>query len=209
MNIPIVASAIIHAAVILPLAAMPVADSFMPKKDMTVDYVILKEIVKKSELAKDVEIRIPEAPKVELKPKVDRAPEANGDRNATQSRVSLADEAARRQASAADAAQVKAEERARSTKDYINYYQLIREKIRQRIRRRYGDRTIEGEARINFVMRSDGSLERWGADAAADEGLAAIALASLREAAPFPRFPKELNLPRMSFTVVVVFKRDK
>ena len=99
----------------------------------------------------------------------------------------------------------------RSTKDYINYYQLIREKIRQRLKSHYGRQHGEGEVRLEFLLRADGALLAAGADRAAstqDAALVEIALKSLKEASPLPPFPKAVDLPRMSFDLTVVFKKE-
>jgi len=98
----------------------------------------------------------------------------------------------------------------KSTKDYVNYYQLIREKIRKRLKSNYRTYLNEGEITLVFTLTSDGRLiDVSVAGAAADNyaPLADVATRSVREASPFPPFPKALSLPEMSFDLTVTFKK--
>jgi len=108
------------------------------------------------------------------------------------------------QATAAKEAEV------RKTEDYINYYQLIREKIRRRLKQRYADRTREGDVTIVFTLDSGGRLLKADIDEAssgADGVLKDMARNSVIDAAPFPAFPKGVDLPRMSFSITISFRR--
>ena len=162
-----------------------------PKEDrpLVVDYVTIKEQVKALE-----EPKLELNKKIELKPPVD----------VNQGQAKKSSEIAR----ARDAA--KKEAQVRSTKDYINYYQLIREKIRARLKVKYNDYHKEGDVSLVFILRADGSLtkvEVETANSTADRTLRDIAVASVKEAAPFAPFPKALPLPVMSFNLVISFKR--
>jgi TonB family protein len=91
---------------------------------------------------------------------------------------------------------------------YISYYQLVREKIRRSAYQNY-TKTETGETYLSFIISRDGSLE----DAHVIEErsnqnpyLQATALKSVRESAPFPAFPKDLDYPRLSFNVVISFE---
>jgi len=160
-------------------------------KPLVVDYVTIKERVK-----------APEEPKLELNKKIEmKAPvEANQDQAKKAGRIARAREAARKEA------QVK------STKDYINYYQLIREKIRAKLKAKYNTYYKEGDVSLIFKLQADGSLsniEVEGANSTSDRALCDIAAASVKEAAPFAPFPKALSLPAMSFNLVVSFKKQQ
>jgi protein TonB len=209
MDLAIMISTIVHAAVLMPLSVTASREIPAPKKDILVDYVKLSEPPKEKAMKRDADLKMPDRPKVDLRPKVDSSPGQKVEKaEVARDKGVVDDEKAARTKIDADRAELAAQARARATKDYINYYQLIREKIKRNVRRRYRDRSREGEVRLNFVLNSDGSLavsEVVGG--ASDEELASIALASLREAAPFPRFPKDLSLARMSFTVEIIFKR--
>lgn len=98
----------------------------------------------------------------------------------------------------------------RSSKDYINYFQSLREKIRQKLRANYTNFNKEGDISLTFVLTSSGSLSAIEINDAAstpDKELRGIAIDSLKEASPFPGFPKALPYPRMSFNLDVSFKK--
>ncbi len=91
---------------------------------------------------------------------------------------------------------------------YIGYYQVVREKIRRSAYQNY-NRSDTGEIYVTFVISNAGYLndvrlveeKSRGADY-----LKETALASVRNAAPFPRFPKELDYSQLSFNVVISFE---
>jgi outer membrane biosynthesis protein TonB len=163
-----------------------------------VDYIILKEAKAAAE-KRVAETRPAVTPKVEMKAKAEPRPAPSAAPAKKQAAERVSQEIAKKQA------------RIKSTKDYINYYDLIREKIRQRLKDHYSRQYREGEVRLVFVLRSDGTLTSEEADSAystQDASLIDIALKSLKEASPLPPFPKALDLPEMSFDLTVVFKKD-
>lgn len=91
---------------------------------------------------------------------------------------------------------------------YINYYQLVREKIRRAAYYNY-TRTEIGEVYISFIISSDGYLKevRLVEDkSSASQYLREIALRSVKDASPFPNFPKELDYAQLSFNVIISFE---
>lgn len=91
---------------------------------------------------------------------------------------------------------------------YISYYQLVREKIRRSAYQNY-TRTETGEIYMTFVISQAGALldvklvtER----STPSYYLRETALRSIRDAVPFPQFPKELNYPQLSFNVIISFE---
>jgi TonB family protein len=91
---------------------------------------------------------------------------------------------------------------------YISYYQLVREKVRRASYQNY-TRTETGEIYLSFVVSRDGSLKdvRLVAERSSQERyLEEIALRSIRDASPFPPFPKELDYPQLSFNVIISFE---
>ena len=177
-------SAIVHSAAFLPLqrTAMPerMAEE---KKSIVVDYVKIKE-PEEVEVAQ-VTAKMVEPPKAAETPKIDLSP-----------RVEV------KPAVAA----VKSEAAVKSSEDYINYYQLIREKIRQALKRNYTNYYDEGDVAVAFVLNSDGSLASAEASPA-DTALAGIAERSVREAAPFPAFPKALTSSKTPFDLAISFRK--
>lgn len=91
---------------------------------------------------------------------------------------------------------------------YINYYQIVREKIKRSAYQNY-TRTEVGEVFLSFIISNDGNLEELHLNeekSISNSYLKDIALRSIRDSAPFPKFPQELDYPRLSFNVVISFQ---
>ena len=91
---------------------------------------------------------------------------------------------------------------------YISYYQIVREKIRRAAYQNY-TRTETGEVYLSFIISNDGYLKDVRlAEEKSSPGpyLKEIALRSIRDASPFPNFPKELDYPQLSFNVIISFE---
>jgi len=91
---------------------------------------------------------------------------------------------------------------------YISYYQIVREKIRRAAYQNYS-RTDTGEAYLSFIISNDGYLKEVRLSeekSQASSYLKEIALRSIKDASPFPNFPKELDYPQLSFNVVISFE---
>ncbi|MBU1906376.1 MAG: hypothetical protein KJ923_05210 [Candidatus Omnitrophica bacterium] len=91
---------------------------------------------------------------------------------------------------------------------YMGYYQLVREKIKRAAYRNY---TLDemGEVFVSFVISDRGALEEvriMEERTASRSFLREVALSSVKDASPFPVFPKELDYPRLSFNVVISFE---
>ena len=91
---------------------------------------------------------------------------------------------------------------------YISYYQIVREKIKRAAYQNYTGKEI-GEITISFVISNDGVLkdlllleER----SSTSEYLKEIALRSVKDASPFPNFPKELDYPGLTFNLAIIFE---
>ena len=91
---------------------------------------------------------------------------------------------------------------------YISYYQIVREKIRRAAYQNY-TRAEVGEVYLSFLIFSDGSLKAVQLieeKSSPSTYLKEISLRSIKEASPFPNFPKELDYPHLSFNVVISFE---
>jgi TonB family protein len=91
---------------------------------------------------------------------------------------------------------------------YISYYQIVREKIKRAAYQNYTGREI-GEVRISFVISDEGYLKelRLIEDKSSPSVyLREIALRSIKDASPFPNFPKELTYPHLSFNLAITFE---
>lgn len=198
----VILSLVIHAAIVISLYHTPaLMVERIEHKEIIMDFIASVE-PKKIEIARQETKAISvDTPKVNLTQKIDVKPVvagASSEINAAQQKE-ISDELAAKQT------------RIKSTKDYINYYQLIREKIRRALKSRYRSYYGEGDVCLIFILRSDGRLISIAADPEAstrDRVLVDTAIRSLKDAAPFVRFPKALALPQMSFTVTVSFKKQ-
>lgn len=91
---------------------------------------------------------------------------------------------------------------------YISYYQIVREKIRRSAYQDYS-RAEVGEVYLTFLISQDGSLKEARLveeKSSFSPYLREVALRSIKEASPFPNFPKELDYPQLSFNVVISFE---
>lgn len=98
-----------------------------------------------------------------------------------------------------------------SSREYLAYYELIREKIKRKLRTNYRNYYSYGDVNLVFTLNRDGSLSDVGIDqenSTSDEALAGIAVSSIKAASPFPSFPSELNLPQASFNLTVSFRKQ-
>lgn len=95
-----------------------------------------------------------------------------------------------------------------SNPSYISYYQIVREKIKRAAYQNYTGREI-GEVVISFVISDDGYLKelRLIEDKSSPSTyLRDIALRSIKDASPFPNFPKDLTYPHLSFNLAITFE---
>ncbi len=91
---------------------------------------------------------------------------------------------------------------------YINYYQIVREKIRRSAYQNYS-RNETGEAYVSFIISNDGDIKNIhlvNEKSTAGDYLKDIALSSVKDASPFPNFPKELDYPQLSFNIIISFE---
>jgi TonB family protein len=92
-------------------------------------------------------------------------------------------------------------------KFYITYYKLINEILRDAVI--YPSDFSEGEIALTFILNADGSLVN--VDVLQDtsynnNSLRETAKQIVKNAAPFPPFPKELRQNQLSFNVVFCFR---
>lgn len=200
----IIISSLIHACIFAPFYNQNFIRQAMEKKNtVVVDYVILKEIAAAITTNKEVTLKTPETPSIDVQKQVAPAPQIKTDTN----KEALKKKAEARKVKE-DAA--KKEKELKSKKDYINYYQLIREKIRARLKNNYSYYNREGDVYLTFTLASNGTLQGFEIDRARstrDEVLLHITAASLKAVSPFPPIPKTLAAPKMTFSIAISFKK--
>lgn len=93
--------------------------------------------------------------------------------------------------------------------DYKNYYHIVREKIRKLAYQNY-KQLQEGEVFLTFCLDPQGNLlsvEVNEEKSVKDSYLRQIAIKSVKNAAPYPDFPKKLkNQKKLSFNVIISFE---
>lgn len=92
----------------------------------------------------------------------------------------------------------------------VNYYQIVREKIKRAAFRSYNGRE-RGEVTLSFIISNQGSLEKiflMEEYSAQSAYLREIAVNSVKDASPFPRFPKELDYPCLLFRLPIEFEAE-
>jgi TonB family protein len=199
----LIISIIVHLLIISPLYGFVIfREAADVNKPIVVDYVVFKD-------PKEIDIRNPalapqklrESKKAEVRQDVRLK---SGTYNADSAK------SPHKTAPASSSLAQKTEAKIRATKDYVSYYQLIRQKIRSCLKNHYGTQYMEGDVRLVFVLKSDGSLISARVDedsSSANEALFDIAVKSVREASPFAPFPKALSLPKMTFELAVTFRK--
>ena len=95
-------------------------------------------------------------------------------------------------------------------KDYIMYMELLREKIKNGLKKKYSRYCGEGDVYLFFILNSNGSLHAFDVslDSADNKRLRDMALHGLKDAAPFPSFPEVLSYDRMAFSIVISFRKN-
>jgi outer membrane biosynthesis protein TonB len=93
---------------------------------------------------------------------------------------------------------------------YISYYQIVREKIRRSAYQNYMHNET-GEVYVTFIISNLGYIKDVRLieeKTTADDYLKDIALRSIKDASPFPDFPKELDYPQLSFNIIISFEME-
>jgi len=209
---------IIHAGLFAPFYNRDLLRQEMEKKNtVVVDYVILKELAAAIATNREVAIRRPETPQIDIRKDVDVKPQpANqvkaDDKNSARSKELKAKAKSRRRDAAKDpsAEAAKKEARLKQSTDYVNYYQLIREKIRSRLKESYQYYNREGEVYLSFVLTQNGSLLSYSIDhskSTQDQVLLNITATSIKAISPFPALPRSLSSSKMSFNLAISFKK--
>jgi outer membrane biosynthesis protein TonB len=93
---------------------------------------------------------------------------------------------------------------------YMDYYRLIRERIRANAYANY-NYNKKGEVSLTFLIFHDGSLHdvSLNPESIEDATLRKIAIKSVKESAPFPSFPAELQkYSKLQFKIPIYFKNN-
>ena len=91
---------------------------------------------------------------------------------------------------------------------YVSYYQTVREKIRHCAYNNF-IQAEEGEVYLTFTASSDGNIRDIHLveeKSSSNPYLRKVGFASIKDASPFPSFPKELDYPQLTFNVIISFE---
>ncbi len=213
-----VISAMIHAALFAPFYNQHLLRQELEKKNITVvDYVILKEIATAIATNKEVVLKKPETLRIDIQKEVtvkpQPAPKVKTDNRKSAKSGKLKDRTNSRKRDAVKNSSreaVKKDAELKQKKDYVNYYQLIREKIRSRLKDSYRYYNREGDVYLSFTITLNGSLLSYSIDksrSSQDDVLLQITGNSLKAASPFPALPRSLSMSKMSFSIAISFKK--
>ena len=103
------------------------------------------------------------------------------------------------------------EEGLKELEEYIAYYELIRERIKNRVSLGYTRSSREGSVDVTFTLTRNGSLKAIVINErtiAADATLQNLAAKAIKTDAPFPAFPDSLKRDELTFTLSIIFKKD-
>lgn len=93
---------------------------------------------------------------------------------------------------------------------YIGYQQIIREKIKRSAYQSYNG-TETGVVNVSFIVANDGELKDLhviNEKSTSSSYLKDIALQSIKDASPFPGFPKELDYPSLPCELTIIFETE-
>ena len=94
-------------------------------------------------------------------------------------------------------------------KGYVDYYEILRKQIEEKLCSNTRTYYKEGDVTIAFILKSDGALIKYNVDCPSkiEKKLADVVVLSLKQASPFPPFPKSLPYSQLSFKVTISFRK--
>jgi len=213
-------SAIIHAGFAAPFYNHSLLKADFEKKNaVIVDYVILKELsnITPTNVDNKESVVVAQAPKIDLKITPSKENKAATKHSKLDYRKKLkaikskekpeANVSAKQAVSGTD----KKEAQIKSSKDYMDYYGFLKEKIRARLQENYKFYKGEGDVYLSFVLNAKGTLVSYNIDrskSSKDEVLLQITRASLMAVAPFAPLPRSISEPQISFNITISFKKQ-
>ena len=94
--------------------------------------------------------------------------------------------------------------------EYIQYYELLREKIKKKTSQYCAHLSEYGEVTVSFILGQKGTLNEVTINKALSSKsvrLQNAALKSMEAAAPFPAFPASLNREELTFNISIIFRK--
>ena len=99
----------------------------------------------------------------------------------------------------------------KNLEEYIQYYELIRERIKNEVTRNH--RNLSGEGRVDtlFTLTQKGELKNISIKEGSSTHSSALrkaALKSIGDASPFPAFPATLKKDTLTFNIAIIFQKQ-
>ena len=94
-------------------------------------------------------------------------------------------------------------------KVFLNYFGLIKQRVRRAVEKKYSsERMGRGSVSLMFILKSTGAVVNVFVvekDSSVDEVMKDFAVRCVQDCSPFPHFPKELGMDRVSFNLSILF----
>lgn len=209
-QLAIVLSIVLHSVLFLRLPGMPFLPNRRPLKSIKISYYKIKELPKKEVARKKVESIVRKLPDIR-KEEILKPPKTVA-KKAVRPKVRPGRVAATKEVKEKRFEVVIEEEKddvKRAT--YIGYYRAVREKIRRYADRNYPRRRGmgHGDVFLSFIVTSSGELlqvkvveER----SVNSPVLRNLAINSIRDASPFPPFPRGMSQYQITFNVIISYE---
>ena len=203
-------SILLHSVLFFGIPNTPFLPSKRALDSLTITYYKIKELPKKITVAKTLEPIARKLPKV-TKEEILKPPKTSF-KKAEKIKPSPKSIPASEEVTNKRFEKVVEEEQDDAKKaTYISYYRAVRESIRQWADRNYpkNKRLAQGEVFLSFIVTSSGELIQVRVvdeKSSNNRFLRNIAINSIRDASPFPAFPKGMNNYQITFNVIISFE---
>lgn len=211
-QLAVLVSVLLHSMLFMGLPRMPFLPSKRSLQTLEISYYKIKEMPKKQAIAKKAKPIVKKLPKVTKEDILNPRAAAKNVKKAKQTPRQMT---ALKDAKEKTFAKVVEEEQDDAKKaTYISYYRAVREKIRSWADRNYpkNKKLAEGEVFLSFIVASSGELLQVmvvDEKSVASRFLRKIAINSIRDASPFPSFPKGMEHYQITFNVIISFELNK
>ncbi len=211
-QLAVLVSVLLHSILFIGLPQMPFLPSTRSLQTLEISYYKIKEMPKKKTVAKKAKPIVKKLPKVTKEDILNPRAAAKKARKAIKKPRQMT---ALEDAKEKTFAKVVEEEQDDAKKaTYISYYRAVREKIREWADRNYpkNKKLAEGEVFLSFIVASSGELLQVmvvDEKSVSSRFLRNIAINSIRDASPFPSFPKGMEYYQITFNVIISFELNK
>lgn len=208
----ILVSILVHSVFFLGFPRMGSVPSKRHLEKIKIAYYKIKEAPVRKKISKSkvqpIVQKLPKVRKEEILKSKPRA--AKSKKNQVKKRASLVKDAKNAKKKKFEAV-IKEERDLGKKAIYISYYKAVREKIRRYADRNYprNRRLGEGEVNLSFVVASSGEILQVKVideKSISHRSLRNIAINSIRDASPFPPFPKGMSQYQITFNVIISFE---